>query len=72
MAERKFLDLLGLQKYDEKIKAHLAAADAEVLAASKKYFEDMQIVLMLLVLQLLRFRSWQKVPSLLTPKLLLS
>lgn len=40
MAERKFLDLLGLQKYDEKIKAHLAAADAEVLAASKKYFED--------------------------------
>ena len=40
MAERKFLDLLGLQKYDEKIKAHLAAADAEVLAASKQYFED--------------------------------
>lgn len=40
MAERKFLDLLGLQKYDEKIKAHLAAADAEILAASKQYFED--------------------------------
>lgn len=40
MAERKFLDLAGLQKYDEKIKAHLAAADSEVLAASKQYFED--------------------------------
>lgn len=40
MAEKKYLDLLGLQKYDEKIKAHLSAADAQVLADAKQYFED--------------------------------
>ena len=40
MAERKFLDLVGLQNYDAKIKAHIAEADAATLAASKQYFED--------------------------------
>ena len=41
MAERKFLDLLGLQKYDEKIKAHLAAADAEILAQASAYADSL-------------------------------
>lgn len=40
MAEKKFLDLLGLQKYDEKLKAHIAERDAAILADSNKYFED--------------------------------
>lgn len=40
MAEKKFLDLLGLQKYDEKIKLHISNEDAKVLADSKQYFED--------------------------------
>lgn len=41
MAEKKFLDLLGLQKYDEKIKAHQAAADEKVLADAKEFAENL-------------------------------
>ena len=41
MAEKKFLDLLGLQKYDEKIKAHIAAADAEVLSQANAYADSL-------------------------------
>lgn len=40
MAEKKFLDLLGLQTYDEKLKAHIAARDAAILADANAYFED--------------------------------
>ena len=41
MAEKKFLDLLGLQKYDEKIKAHIASADAVVLSQAKAYADGL-------------------------------
>lgn len=41
MAEKKFLDLLGLQKYDEKIKAHIAAADAEALSQANAYADSL-------------------------------
>lgn len=41
MAEKKFLDLLGLQRYDEKIKAHLAAADAEILRQASAYADSL-------------------------------
>lgn len=41
MAEKKFLDLVGLQKYDEKIKAHLAEADAQVLSDAKAYADGL-------------------------------
>lgn len=40
MAEKRFLDLTGLQNYDAKIKTHIASADAEILAQSKAYFDD--------------------------------
>lgn len=42
MAEKKFLDLLGLQTYDAKLKAHIAEQDAANLAEAKKYFDDNQ------------------------------
>lgn len=41
MAETKILNLAGLQHYDEKIKAHLAAADEAVLAAAKAHAEGL-------------------------------
>lgn len=41
MAEKKYLDLLGLQIYDGKIKEHISAADAEVLAAAKAHAESL-------------------------------
>lgn len=41
MAEKKFLDLVGLQKYDEKIKAHIAEADAKVLSDAKGYADSL-------------------------------
>ena len=41
MAEKKFLDLVGLQKYDEKIKAHIAEADAKVLSDAKGYADGL-------------------------------
>lgn len=41
MAEKKFLDLVGLQKYDEKIKAHIASADAAILASAKGYSDSL-------------------------------
>lgn len=41
MAEKKFLDLLGLQKYDEKIKAHIASADAKILSDANNYAESL-------------------------------
>lgn len=40
MAESKYLDLVGLQKYDEKIKEHLSAADAAILAEAKKHVAE--------------------------------
>ena len=40
MAEFKYLDKIGLAHYDEKIKAYIVAADAQILADSKQYFED--------------------------------
>lgn len=41
MAETKILNLAGLQHYDEKIKAHLAAADEAMLAAAKAHAEGL-------------------------------
>lgn len=41
MAEKKFLDLVGLQKYDEKIKAHIAEADSAILAEAKQHAIDL-------------------------------
>lgn len=41
MAEKKFLDLAGLQKYDEKIKARMDSADAKVLADAKEYADGL-------------------------------
>lgn len=39
MAEQKFVNLTGLQHYDEKIKAYLAAQDAATLQAAKDFGE---------------------------------
>lgn len=41
MAEKKFLDLLGLQTYDEKIKAHIVAADQKVLSDANAYADSL-------------------------------
>lgn len=41
MAEKKFLDLAGLGKYDEKIKAKIAADDAKVLTDAKEYSDGL-------------------------------
>lgn len=41
MAEKKYVDLTGLSHYDEKIKAHIAAADAEVLEGAKDYADGL-------------------------------
>lgn len=41
MAEsKKFLDVIGLQKYDTKIKEHIDSKDAATLAASKSYSDS--------------------------------
>lgn len=37
MAEQKFVNLAGLEHYDEKIKAYLASKDAETLQSAKDY-----------------------------------
>lgn len=39
--EKKFLDFIGLQTYDEKIKAKIAANDATALAAAKAYSDSL-------------------------------
>ena len=41
MAERKFLDLVGLQNYDAKLKAHIAERDSAILAESKNYADSL-------------------------------
>ena len=41
MAEKKFLDLLGLQTYDEKIKAYITEADAKVLSDANAYADSL-------------------------------
>ena len=41
MAEKKFLDLIGLQKYDEKNKAYAKAEDAKVLAEANAYADSL-------------------------------
>lgn len=41
MAEKKFLDLVGLQKYDEKIKARMDSADAQALSDAKAYADGL-------------------------------
>lgn len=43
MAEYKYLDLTGLQHYDEKLKALVEAKDAAALAEAKKYAEDLGV-----------------------------
>lgn len=41
MAEKKFLDLVGLQNYDAKLKAHIAERDSAILAESKNYADSL-------------------------------
>lgn len=41
MAEKKIMTLAAQQHYDEKIKAHLAAKDAETLASAKSYADGL-------------------------------
>lgn len=41
MAEMKIMTLTGQQRYDEKIKAHLAVADEAILAAAKAHAEGL-------------------------------
>lgn len=41
MAEKKFLDLTGLQNYDEKLKTHVAEADTKVLNDAKSYADGL-------------------------------
>lgn len=41
MAEKKFLDLVGLQKYDEKIKARMDSADTKALSDAKNYADSL-------------------------------
>lgn len=40
MAEKKFMDLVGLQKYDVKIKSHIDTKDAATLASAKAYADS--------------------------------
>lgn len=43
MAEKKFLDLLGLQSYDTKSKAEMDKKDAETLKQSKEYSDGLAV-----------------------------
>lgn len=43
MAEKKYLDLSALTHYDGKIKAHIETKDAAVLAAAKKYADELGV-----------------------------
>lgn len=43
MAEKKFLDLLGLQSYDTKSKAEMDKKDAEILKQSKEYSDGLAV-----------------------------